>query len=245
LKAEKLPEGDYLLNGTKSFVTNGSIADLYLVMGRTAELPEAPHRGVTAFLVERSLPGVSPGKMEHKTGLRASDTTELVFENCRVPESQRLGAEGQGFKIAMMSLDNGRIGVGAQATGIAQGALEEAAAYAQTRRQFDRPIASFQAVQFMLADMQTQIRAARLLVQNAAWLKDAGEPHGKEAAMAKLFASRMVNRVVHDAVQIHGGYGYTREYAVERYARDARVTEIYEGTSEMQRLVIARHLLRG
>ncbi len=235
----------YVLNGSKAFVTNGSIADLYLVLGRTAEVPEAPHRGVTAFLVERTTTGVAPGKLERKMGIRASDTTELVFQNCAVAESQRLGAEGEGFKIAMMSLDNGRIGVGAQAVGIAQGAMEEALSYTRTRRQFGSALNEFQAVQFMLADMQTQIEAGRLLVQQAAWLKDQGVPHTREAAMAKLQASQMATRVTHAALQLHGGYGYIKDYAVERYYRDARITEIYEGTSEMQRLVIARSFLRG
>jgi alkylation response protein AidB-like acyl-CoA dehydrogenase len=176
-------------------------------------------------------------------GLRASDLVELIFTDCEVEATQRLGAEGEGFKIAMMALDNGRIGVGAQAVGIGQGALDEAIAYAQTRRQFEQPLISFQAIQFMLAEMKTKLDAARLLVQRAAWLKDAGQPYGKEAAMAKLYGSRTANLVCSHAVQIHGGYGYIKEYPVERYFRDARVTEIYEGTSEMQRIVIARHLL--
>jgi alkylation response protein AidB-like acyl-CoA dehydrogenase len=235
----------YRLNGTKAFVTNGSIADLFLVMGRTAEVPEAPHRGITAFLVERGTPGVSVGKLEDKMGLRASDTAELVFRDCEIDATQRLGAEGEGFKIAMMSLDNGRIGVGAQAVGIARGAFEAAAEYARERRQFDSPLVHFQAVQFMLADMQTKLDAARLLVHRAAWMKDHGLPHTKEAAMAKLFASRIANEVCYAALQIHGGYGYIKEYDVERFYRDARITEIYEGTSEMQRIVIARQLLGG
>ncbi len=242
LKADRT-DGSYVLNGTKAFVTNGSIADLYLVMGRTADDPAAPHRGITAFLIERTTPGIAPGKLEHKMGIRASDTTELVFQGCALPEAQRLGAEGEGFKIAMMSLDNGRIGVGAQAVGIAQGAFEEALSYAKTRRQFGRALIEFEGIEFMLADMQTQIEAARMLVRRAAWLKDQGVPHTKEAAMAKLFSSQMATRVTHAALQIHGGYGYIKEYPVERYYRDARITEIYEGTSEMQKLVIARSLL--
>jgi alkylation response protein AidB-like acyl-CoA dehydrogenase len=243
MKAEP-SDGGYVLNGSKLFVTNGSIADLYLVMARTSESPEAPHRGVTAFLVERTTPGIAPGKLEHKMGIRASDTVELDFQNCVVAEGQRLGAEGEGFKIAMMSLDNGRIGVGAQALGIAEGAFDEATRYASERRQFDQRLNELQAIQFMLADMKMQIEAARQLVFRAAWLKDQGQPHTKEAAMAKLYASQMATRVTHAALQIHGGYGYLKEYPVERYYRDARVTEIYEGTSEMQRLVIARHLMR-
>jgi len=238
-------DGGYLLEGTKLFVTNGSIADLFLVFARTGESPGASHRGITAFLVERSAAGLEVGKLEDKMGLRASDTAELVFQECFVPEAQRLGAEGEGFRIAMMSLDNGRIGVGAQAVGIAQGAFDHALAYAEGRRQFGRPIARFQAVQFMLADMKTRLDAARLLVQRAAWLKDHGRPHTKEAAMAKLYGSRTAVEVCHAALQIHGGYGYIKEYPVERLYRDARVTEIYEGTTEMQRLVIARQLLGG
>jgi alkylation response protein AidB-like acyl-CoA dehydrogenase len=246
LRAERVEAAgrtDYVLGGTKAFVTNGSIADLYLVMARTAEVPEAPHRGVTAFLVERTTPGMAPGKLEHKMGIRASDTTELVFESCTVPDTQRLGGEGEGFKIAMQSLDNGRIGVGAQAVGIAQGALEEALRYAAERRQFGRALRDFEGIQFYLADMKTQLDAARMLVYSAASLKDRGLAHTREAAMAKLFASQMATRVTHTALQIHGGYGYIKEYAVERYYRDARITEIYEGTSEMQKLVIARSLL--
>jgi alkylation response protein AidB-like acyl-CoA dehydrogenase len=235
----------YRLNGTKAFVTNGSIADLYLVLGRTAEEPAAPHRGITAFLIEKGTPGLAVGKLEHKMGLRASDTAELIFTDCVINARQRLGAEGAGFKIAMQSLDNGRIGVGAQALGIAQGAFEEAVRYAQERRQFDHALNHFQAIQFMLADMKTKLDAARLLVHRAAWMKDHGLPHTKEAAMAKLFSSRIANEVCYAALQIHGGYGYIKEYAVERYYRDVRITEIYEGTSEMQRIVIARQLLGG
>jgi alkylation response protein AidB-like acyl-CoA dehydrogenase len=233
----------YRLNGTKIFVTNGSIADLCLVMGRTAESAEAPHRGITAFLIEKGTPGFAVGKHEEKMGLRASDLVELVFTDCVIDARQRLGAEGEGFKVAMMALDNGRIGVGAQAVGIGQGALDEALEYAQTRQQFGHPLIHFQAIQFMLAEMQTKLDAARLLVHRAAWLKDQGRPYGKEAAMAKLYCSQAANEVCSLAVQIHGGYGYIKEYAVERYFRDARVTEIYEGTSEMQRIVIARSLL--
>ncbi|MEZ4648633.1 MAG: acyl-CoA dehydrogenase [Candidatus Eisenbacteria bacterium] len=242
LRARK--DGDsYVLDGAKLWVTNGSIANLYLVLAKTADIPDRPHRGISAFLVERDTPGITVGKLEDKMGLRASDTAEIHFQDCRVPASALVGEEGIGFKIAMQALDNGRIGVGSQAVGIAQGALEEAVAYAKERVAFGRPIADHQAVQFMIADMETEISAARSLVRRAAWRKDAGLSHGKEAAMAKLYASEMSHRVVHRALQIHGGAGYTKEYAIERYYRDQRVTEIYEGTSEMQRIVIGRAVL--
>jgi len=245
LKTSARREGDsYVLNGQKVFVSSGSLASLYLVLARSDPDADPPHRGISAFLVERSTPGLSLGRKEDKMGLRADDTMELFLEDCRVPEAQRLGEEGAGFKIAMQSLDNGRIGVGAQAVGIAQAAFEEGRRYAREREQFGRPLIHFQAIQNKLADMATQIEAARMLVRQAAFLKDRQRPFTKEAAMAKLFASEMATRVTHQALQIHGGYGYMKEYAVERYYRDARVTEIYEGTSEMQRLVIARQLLR-
>ena len=241
------PEGEeparYRLNGTKAFVTNGSIADLYLVMARTAESPGASHRGITAFLIEKGTPGLEVGKHEDKMGLRASDTVELVLRDCEIEAATRLGEEGQGFRVAMTSLDNGRISVGAQALGIAQGAMDEAVRYAQERRQFDQPLAGFQAIQFLLADMQVKLDAARMLVFRAAWLKQEGQPVTKEASMAKLYASRIAEEVCSAALQIHGGYGYCKEYAVERLYRDARITQIYEGTNEIQRTVIARHLL--
>ena len=244
LRCRASRDGDhYLIDGAKMWVTNGSIADVYLVLARTAESPEAPHRGITAFLVDRSTPGIAVGKLEDKMGIRASDTAEVRFENCRIPASHRLGDEGGGFRIAMMALDNGRIGVGSQAVGIAQGAFEEAVKHANQREQFGKKLIEHQAIAFLLADMDTQIAAARNLVRHAASLKDAGEPFVQAAAMAKLYASQMANRVAHSAVQIHGGYGYVKEYPVERLYRDARITEIYEGTSEMQRLVIARQLL--
>ncbi|MBD3237224.1 MAG: acyl-CoA dehydrogenase [Candidatus Eisenbacteria bacterium] len=244
LKTSARREGDtYLLNGTKVFVTNGSLADLFLVMARTDPEAQPAHRGISAFLVERGTPGLEMGRQEEKMGLRASDTMEVFFSDCRVPAANRLGEEGQGFKIALRSLDNGRIGVGAQAIGIAQAALDEALRYARERQQFGRPLVHFQAIQWKLAEMATQIEAARLLVRHAAWLKDQQRPFTGQAAMAKLFASEMSTRVAHQALQIHGGYGYMKEYPVERYYRDARVTEIYEGTSEMQRLVIGRGLL--
>lgn len=234
---------DYVLDGSKLWVTNGSIANLYLVMAKTADIPDKPHRGISAFLVEKDTPGLIVGKLEDKMGLRGSDTAEIQFDGCRVPASALVSEEGVGFKIAMQALDNGRIGVGSQAVGIARGALEEAIKYARERIAFGRPIAEHQAVQFKLADMETEISAARNLVRRAAWLKDSDQPHGKEAAMAKLYASEMAHRVVHQALQIHGGAGYIKEYPVERYYRDQRITEIYEGTSEMQRIVIGRAVI--
>ncbi len=242
LKAEAKGDG-YVLNGTKMFVTNGTIADLFLVLARTADTPDALHRGVTAFLVEKGTPGFRVSKTEDKMGLRASDTAEVVFEDCVIPATQRLGPEGQGFKVAMSALDNGRIGVASQALGIAEGAFAEAVSYAKTRRQFGQALTDFQAIQFMLAEMDTKIEAARALIRNAAFLKDSGKPYTKEASMAKLFASTIAREVCSNALQIHGGYGYIKEYAVERYYRDQRITEIYEGTSEMQKLVIARQIL--
>jgi butyryl-CoA dehydrogenase len=236
-------QGDhYVINGTKHFITNGGFADIVLLFAMTDK--SKGHRGISCFIVEKGTPGFSTGKHEHKMGIRASDTCELIFEDCKVPVANRLGQEGEGFKIAMMALDAGRIGVGAQAVGIAQAALEKAIAHAKTRVQFGQPIAQFQAIQFMLADMATQIEAARLLVYNAALKKDAGERFSKEASMAKLFASEVAGFVTTKAVQIHGGYGYMKEYPVERYFRDAKITEIYEGTSEVQRMVIASNLLK-
>ncbi|MBM3316822.1 MAG: acyl-CoA dehydrogenase family protein [Candidatus Eisenbacteria bacterium] len=246
LKTSARRDGDgYVLNGAKVFVSSGSLASLYLVMARSDPQADPPHRGISAFLVEREAAGIVIGRKEDKMGLRADDTMEVFFEDCRVPAANRIGEEGAGFKIAMKSLDSGRIGVGAQAIGIAQAACDAALAYARERQQFGRPLAHFQAIQNKLADMAVQIEAARLLVHQAAWLKDRGRSYTKQAAMAKLFASEMSTRVAHQALQIHGGYGYMKDYAVERYYRDARVTEIYEGTSEMQRLVIARQVLRG
>jgi alkylation response protein AidB-like acyl-CoA dehydrogenase len=236
---------DYVLSGTKVFVSSGSLAGIFLVLARTDPQATPPHRGISAFLVERAGAGLTLGRKEDKLGLRADDTMEIFFEDCRVPAANRIGEEGAGFKIAMKSLDSGRIGVGAQATGIAQAAMDAALEYARVRRQFGHPLVHFQAIQCKLADMAVGIEAARMLVRQAAWLKDQGRPYTKQAAMAKLFASEMSTRVTHQALQIHGGYGYMKDYAVERYYRDARVTEIYEGTSEMQRLVIARQLLKG
>ncbi len=237
--------GDYVLNGQKVFVTNGQIGRFYLVIARTDPAAEPPHRGTSAFFVERDSAGLKMGRKEDKMGLRASDTMEVFFEECRVPAENRLGPEGEGFKVAMHALDSGRIGVGAQALGIAVAAFEEARRYAKERQQFGYPLVHFQAIQNKLADMATRLEAARLLVNHAAWLKDQGKPYTRAAAQAKLYASEMSTWVTHQALQIHGGYGYMKEYPVERYYRDARVTEIYEGTSEMQRLVIARTLLKG
>lgn len=236
-------DGDYyVLNGTKNWITNGATAGLYLVFAQTNR--ELGHRGISAFLVEKGSPGLTVGKREKKLGIRASDTTSLHFENVRVPVANRLGEEGMGFKIAMSTLDGGRIGIAAQALGIAQGAFERALAYARERKAFGEPIAQLQAIQFKLADMATEIEAARLLTYKAAWVKDQGRPYTKEASMAKLYASRVAVKAALEAIQIHGGYGYVREYHVERMLRDAKITEIYEGTSEIQRLVIARQLLK-
>ncbi len=231
----------YILNGRKIFVTSGREASVALVFCQTDR--EKGHRGISAFLVEKGTPGFLVPKVEDKLGLRASDTAELVFEECRVPAENRLGEKGMGFKIAMSSLDGGRIGIAAQALGIASGAYELSLAYAKERKSFGVPIANHQMVQWMLADMATAIEAARLLTWRAAALKDAGKPFGAEASMAKLFASEMAMKVTTDAIQVHGGYGYIKEYQVERYFRDAKITQIYEGTSQIQRVVIARHLL--
>jgi butyryl-CoA dehydrogenase len=235
-------EGDrYVLNGRKVFVTNGREASVALVFAQTD--PARAHRGISAFLVEKGTPGFVVTKTEEKLGIRASDTAGFVFEECRVEAANRLGDEGQGFKIAMATLDGGRIGIAAQAVGIAAGAFARSVAYARERKAFDVPIGQHQMVQAMLADMATAIEAARLLALRAAALKDAGQPFGTAAAMAKLFASETAMRVTADAVQVHGGYGYIRDYEVERYFRDAKITQIYEGTSQIQRLVIARSVL--
>jgi butyryl-CoA dehydrogenase len=233
---------DYVLDGRKVFVTNGREASAALVFAQTDRARR--HRGVTAFLVERGTPGFSVVKTEDKLGIRASDTAELLFEGCRIPVAARLGDEGQGFKIAMTALDSGRIGIAAQAVGIAVGAYEAAVEYAKQRTSFGVPIAQHQMVQWMLADMATSIEAGRQLTLHAAWLKDAGQPYTAASAMAKLFAAEMAMRVTTDAVQVHGGYGFVKEYEVERYFRDAKITQIYEGTSQIQKLIIARHALR-
>ncbi len=235
-------DGDsYILNGNKLFITNAGEAEIYLVFAVTDK--EKRSKGISAFIIEKGTPGLDFGKKERKMGLRSSPTLELIFDNCRVPKENLLGKEGEGFKIAMSTLDGGRNGIAAQALGIAQGAMEEAAAYAKSREQFGRPIAEFQAISFMLADMGTKIEAARLLTYQAAYLENAGLPYGKASAMAKLFASEAAMEVTTNAVQIFGGYGYTRDYPVERFMRDAKITQIYEGTSEVQRLVISRYLL--
>ncbi|WP_040194608.1 acyl-CoA dehydrogenase [Clostridium culturomicium] len=236
-------DGDnYILNGSKIFITNGGVADIFVVFAMTDKSKGT--RGISAFIVEKGFPGFSIGKVEEKLGIRASSTTELVFENCVVPKENMLGKEGKGFGIAMKTLDGGRIGIAAQALGIAQGALDEAVAYMKERKQFNRSLSAFQGLQWMVADMDTQIEAARNLVYKAAYLKDAGKPYTVEAARAKLFASEVAMDVTTKAVQLFGGYGYTKEYPVERMMRDAKITEIYEGTSQVQRMVIAGSLLK-
>ena len=239
----KRVDDNFVLNGNKIFTTNGNRADLAIVYAVTD--PARGKKGISAFIVEKNSPGFVVGKLEDKLGLRSSDTASLLFEDCRVPGENLLGTEGEGFAIALATLDGGRIGIAAQALGIAQGCLEESVAYAQQRRQFGRAIAEFEAIQWMLADMATEIDAARLLTYRAAWLAEQGRTFTKEAAMAKLFASEAANRAAYKAIQIFGGYGYTKEFAVERFFRDARITTIYEGTSEIQRLVIARRLIHG
>ena len=233
---------DYVVNGTKAFITNGAYAKRTILVARTGD---ARNKGLSAFIVETDSPGLSVGSVEDKMGLRASNTVELVFEDCRVPVENRLGEEGDGFRVAMVALDGGRVGIASQCVGIGQACLDEAVSYARERKQFGRPIADFQAIQWMIADMATEIEAARLLTFNAAAMKERGEPFTREVSMAKLFASEMANRVAARALQIHGGYGYSKHYKIERLYRDARVTTIYEGTSEVQRLVIARRELEN
>ncbi|HCX63174.1 acyl-CoA dehydrogenase [Sedimentibacter sp.] len=232
----------YVLNGSKIFITNGSYADVYIVMAMTDK--SIGTKGISAFIVEKDFPGFSIGKKELKMGIRGSATCELIFEDCIVPKENLIGKEGQGFKIAMKTLDGGRIGIAAQALGIAQGAIDQTVKYVQERKQFGRTISKFQNTQFQLAEMQTAVDAARLLVYRAALSKDAGQPYGVDAAMAKLFASQTAMDVTTKAVQLHGGYGYTRDYPVERMMRDAKITEIYEGTSEVQRMVISASMLK-
>ena len=241
--AARIDGDSYVLNGTKSWITNGGEAGLYLVYALTN--PDvAKARGITAFLIPADTPGLRAGKKEKKLGIRASSTTQIFFEDCRVPRDAVLGKVDEGFKIAMATLDGGRIGIGAQALGIAQRALDESVRYAKEREAFGHPIADFQGLQWRLADMATRIECARLLVYRAARMKDAGTVFSKEASMAKLSASETAMYCAHAAVQMFGGYGYTREYPVEKLFRDAKITEIYEGTSEVQRLVISRHVLR-
>lgn len=243
-KTTAIKDGDsYIVNGSKIFITNGGEAETYVVFARTDKQAQK-HHGISAFIVEKGTPGFSFGKKEEKMGIRSSPTYELVFENCQVPAGNLLGEEGQGFKVAMKTLDGGRIGIASQALGIAQGALELAVNYAKERKQFDKPISVFQGVQFQLADMATQIEAARLLVYQAAYRASAGLSYSQHSAMAKLMASETAMKVTTQAVQILGGYGYTREFPAERMMRDAKITEIYEGTSEVQRIVIGSSLTR-
>jgi len=235
-------KGDHFeLTGQKLWITNAAEAELFIVMATLD--PSRGYKGITSFIVERSFPGFRVGKKEDKLGIRASSTCELVLEECRVPRENVLGEPGRGYKIAIETLNEGRIGIGAQMAGLAQGAFEQALKYAGERRQFGRPIAEFQAVQFQLAELATQIEAARLLTYNAARLRDVGLPFVKESAMAKLFASRAAEEVASKAIEVHGGYGFTREYPVEKYFRDQKVGQIYEGTTNMQLLVIAKQLL--
>ncbi len=244
LTTKAVRKGDiYVINGTKAWITNGGAADAAIVYVNTQ--PEKGEKGITALVVEKGTRGFAVGKEEKKLGIHATACTELSFTDCEVPVGNRIGNEGEGYKVALSTLDGGRIGIAAQATGIAQGAFEAALSYAQQRQAFGHPISDFQAIQFMLADMATEIDAARLLTRRAAWKQDSGSRFTMEASIAKLFASEMSTRVTHKAIQIHGGYGYSREYPVERNYRDARITEIYEGTSEIQRLVIAAWVLKA
>jgi alkylation response protein AidB-like acyl-CoA dehydrogenase len=241
MKTFAVEDGDrYILNGSKSFITNGGRAGVTIVLALTQKEP----RKISAFLVEPGTSGFSAGKPENKLGLKGSDTVSLSFDECGIPKRNMLGAPGEGFRIAMSALDGGRIGIASQAIGIANAALETATAYAKDRKQFGQPIAEFQAIQWMLADSATELDAAQLLVYRAACLKDQGKPYTRESSMSKLFASEAGNRVCHKAVQVLGGYGYVSEYPVERHLRDVRVTTIYEGTSEVQRIVLSRSMLR-
>ena len=236
-------DGDsYILNGTKRFTTTGKNAGLIIVTAKTDE--EARHKGISAFLVDQGSPGLTVGPLEDKMGLRASDTADLIFEDCRIPAENLLGNEGDGFLIAMTGLDGGRIGIAAQSLGVAQAAFDASVQYAREREQFGQAISKFQGLRWMVADMATEIEAARLMTMSAAEMKDNGENYTLQASMAKLFASEMVNRITATAVQLHGGYGFTKEYPVERYYRDARVFTIYEGTSEIQRVVISNQIFK-
>jgi alkylation response protein AidB-like acyl-CoA dehydrogenase len=235
-------DGGFTISGQKIFVTNGALADLFIVFARThSDLPKT--RGITAFVVERNSPGLSVGKPEKKMGIRGSSTVAVFFEEVRVPASNVLGAEGEGFKVALTTLDGGRIGISAQAIGITLAALEASVKYARERSQFGKLLAEFQAIQWKIAHMATDVEAALLMGLRAARLRDQGRPHSKEASMAKLFSATMANRHASEAVQIHGGVGYLKDFPVERYFRDAKITEIYEGTNEIQRFVIAREVL--
>ncbi|MEX0647071.1 MAG: acyl-CoA dehydrogenase family protein [Balneolaceae bacterium] len=243
LKTTAIKEGDhYILNGSKIFITQGSVGSTYVVLAKTD--PSLGTKGISAFIVEREWDGVLPGEPMHKLGMNSSDTTEVVFENVKVPAENLLGDEGKGFIDTMKVLDGGRIGIGALSVGIARGALEESMKYAKERKQFGKPIGDFQAIEHKMVDMAVEIDAARLMVHRAAWLKDLGKRYTKEASMAKLFASEMAERAALDAVQIHGGYGYTKEYHVERFLRDVKLMTIGEGTSEIQRLILAREIKR-
>ncbi|WP_316796625.1 acyl-CoA dehydrogenase [Pedobacter agri] len=236
-------KGDYyLLNGTKNWITNGSSASTYLVIAQTH--PELRHKGINAFIVEKGMEGFTIGPKENKLGIRGSDTHSLMFNDVKVPKENRIGEDGFGFKFAMKTLEGGRIGIAAQALGIAQGAFELATQYAKERKSFGKPISEHQAIAFKLADMATQIEAARLLVYKAAWLKDQGLPYTQAGSMAKLFASKVAMDITIEAVQVHGGYGFVKEYHVERLMRDAKITQIYEGTSEIQKMVISREVIR-
>ena len=239
--AARLEGETWIVNGTKAFVTNAVEADICIVYARSS--PEPGAKGLSAFIVEKAFPGIRVGKVEKKLGIKCSSTAEIVFENARIPRDNLLGETGHGGRIALATLDGGRLGIAAQGVGIARASLDASLAYARERKQFGRSIGEFQAVQWMLADMGTRIEAARLLMYRAAWLRQQGRPHAKEASMAKLFASETAMWAAHKAVQIHGGYGYIQDYPAERYFRDAKITEIYEGTSEIQRLVISRHVL--
>jgi butyryl-CoA dehydrogenase len=243
-KTTAILQGDeWLINGKKNFITNGNVADTCILMAMTDK--SKGHRGISAFIVDCRTKGFSVGVVEKKLGIKASGTAELILEDCRIPRENLLGEVGQGFYIAMNTLDGGRVGIAAQALGIARAAQEAAIEYSKTRVQFGQAISKFQAIQWMIADMATELEAARLLTLRAAALKDLNQRYEKEAAMAKLFASEAAHRITHKAIQIHGGYGYIQEYAVERHFRDARITEIYEGTSEIMRLVIANNILKG
>ncbi|MBW2033778.1 MAG: acyl-CoA dehydrogenase [Deltaproteobacteria bacterium] len=241
-KTKAVRDGDsYVINGTKMFITTGKNSDLTVVTAYTDR--EKKHHGISAFVVEKGTPGFHVGKEEDKMGLRGSDTVELIFEDCRVPEENLLGNEGDGFVIAMASLDGGRIGIASQSVGLGQACLDAAVNYAKERVQFNKPISQFQGIRWMIADMATQIEAARLLTFNAAAMKDREENFSAAASMAKVFASEMANKVAYQSLQIHGGYGYIKEFRVERFYRDARVLTIYEGTSEIQRIVVANHVI--
>ncbi|MGL6166693.1 MAG: acryloyl-CoA reductase [Fusobacteriaceae bacterium] len=243
LKTTALSEDDYyVLNGTKCFITGGGQAEAIIVIASTN--PSKKIKGLSAIIVDKNTPGFSIGKIEDKMGIRGSETVELIFENCKIPKSNLLGKEGDGFKISMIGLDGARIGIAAQALGIAEGALSEAIEYSKEREQFGKPISSFQGISWYIAEMATKIEATRHLVNYAAWLKQTGKPHTKEAAMCKYFASETAKFVTDKALQVHGGYGYMREYSLERMLRDAKITEIYEGTSEIHKIVIAKQVIK-